>query len=105
MQMSLLAFPPAPAASDPFHGMDGPRSWCKSAGGIWGLAPADGPTLEIWNHQLGELELAGIDSSGEEGSVALGLISASLGGVTKDWETRGDVANRGQIYAEVQVTD
>lgn len=47
MQMSLLAFPPAPAASDPFHRMNGPRGWCKSPGGSWGVAPADGLTLEV----------------------------------------------------------
>lgn len=46
--MSLLAFPPAPATSDPFPQMDGPRGWCKSPG----VAPAGGLTLETWIHQL-----------------------------------------------------
>lgn len=81
--MSLLVFPPAPAASHPFHGMSRLLGWCKSPGGGWGVAAADGVTLEIWTHQLPEMEIWGIDSTGESGRVTPGLSSASLAGVTK----------------------
>lgn len=73
--MSLLAFLPTPATSDPFSQMEGPRGWCKSPG----VAPAGSLTLETWSS--GSWSWWGLTPPGSE--VVWPQLSASLAAVTK----------------------